>query len=105
MTGSKALNGWNYWRIARWAAAAALLLTPLIMMQISDEWRWEFGSFILAGVLIGGVGVLYELAEKATGNRAYRAGAAIALIVSLLTVWTAIVRDDGNGMDFFMAVG
>jgi hypothetical protein len=36
------------------------------------------------------------------GSRAYRAGVAVALITSFLTVWTTIVRDDGNGIGFFM---
>lgn len=38
------------------------------------------------------------------GNRAYFCGVAVALVTSLLTVWTTIVRDDGNGIGFFMLV-
>ncbi|HWU96840.1 MAG TPA: hypothetical protein VN029_14675, partial [Sphingomonas sp.] len=76
---------WNGWRIARWSVAVALLLTPLAMMQISDEWHWEAGSFVLAGIMIGGVGLLYELAERASASRVYRAGAAIALVASFLS--------------------
>jgi hypothetical protein len=74
------------------------------MMQISDEWNWSIGGFLFAGTMIGGVGLLYELAERASGSRAYRAGAAVALITSLLTIWTTIVRDDGTGMVFFLLV-
>jgi hypothetical protein len=95
---------WNYWRIARWTTALALLLTPLVMMQISDEWHWTIGSFLFAGVAIGGVGLLYELAERASGNRAYRAGVAVALVTSFLSVWATIVRDDGNGIGFFLVI-
>lgn len=94
----------NYWRIARWIGALALLLTPLLMMQISDEWHWGFGSFVFAGVMIAGVLLLYELAEKAHGSRAYRAGAAIALVTSFLSVWATIVRDDGTGMGYFLVI-
>lgn len=107
MTGSSgrvATGTWNHWRIARWTAALALLLTPLMMMQISDEWHWTIGSFIFAGAMIGGVGLLYEFAERLSGSRAYRAGAAVALVTSFLTVWTTIVRDDGNGIGFFLLV-
>jgi hypothetical protein len=39
-----------------------------------------------------------------TGSRAYRAGVAIAALTSLLTIWTTIVRDDGNGIGFFMVI-
>lgn len=35
---------------------------------------------------------------------AYRAGVALAVVTSLLTVWTTVVRDDGNGAAFFMLV-
>lgn len=38
------------------------------------------------------------------GSGAYRAGIAIAAVASFLTVWTTIVRDDGNGMGFFMVI-
>ena len=95
---------WNGWRIARWTGALALLLTPLLMMRISDEWHWTLGSFVFAGIMIGGVGVLYELAERASGSRPYRVGVAVALVASFLTVWTTIVRDDGTGMTYLMVI-
>ena len=95
---------WNSWRIARWTSALALLLTPLIMMQVSEEWHWGIGSFVAAGIMIGGVGLLYEIAERASGSRAYRAGVAVALMASFLTVWTTIVRDDGTGIGFFLLI-
>lgn len=94
----------GHWRAARWIGALALLLTPLVMMQVSEGWHWTAGSFLLAGIVIGGIGLLYELAERASESRTYRAGAAIALITSFLTVWTTIVRDDGNGIGFFMLI-
>jgi hypothetical protein len=97
-------GAWNYWRVARWTAALVLLLIPAVMMRVSTEWHWTIGSFVVAGIMIGGVGLLYELAEKASGSRAYRAGVGIALVTSVLTVWTTIVRDDGNGIGFLLAV-
>jgi hypothetical protein len=41
--------------------------------------------------------------ENAGTSRAYRGGVALALITSLLTVWTTIVRD-GHGIGFFLLV-
>ncbi len=38
------------------------------------------------------------------GSRTYRAGVAVALVTSLLTVWTTIVRDDGNAIGFFLLI-
>ena len=34
----------------------------------------------------------------------YRVGVAVAILASLLTVWTTIVRDDGNGAGYFMVI-
>jgi hypothetical protein len=39
-----------------------------------------------------------------SGSRAFYAGVAIALVTSFLTVWTTIVRDDGNGIGFLLLV-
>jgi len=39
-----------------------------------------------------------------SGNRAYRAGVAVALLASFLTVWTTIVRDDGTGIGWFLVI-
>ena len=41
---------------------------------------------------------------RGDGRPAYRAGAAVALAASFLTVWTTIVRDDGTGIGFFLVV-
>ena len=38
------------------------------------------------------------------GSWAYRAGVAVAVLTSFLTVWTTIVRDDGMGMSFFLLI-
>jgi hypothetical protein len=39
-----------------------------------------------------------------TGSWTYRAGVAVAILTSFLTVWTTIVRDDGNGAGFFLVI-
>jgi hypothetical protein len=45
-----------------------------------------------------------ELSKRASGSRAYRSGVAVALVTSFLIVWTTVVRDDGNGIGFFMLI-
>ena len=42
--------------------------------------------------------------ERTIGSRAYRAGAGIALFASFMTLWTTVVRDDGNGIGFFLLI-
>ena len=44
------------------------------------------------------------LSKQASGNRTYRAGVAVAVVTSLLTAWTTIVRDDGTGIGFFLLI-
>jgi hypothetical protein len=42
--------------------------------------------------------------EAAGSRKAFNAGVAVAVLTSLLTVWTTLVRDDGNGIGFFMLI-
>ncbi|MEO8454542.1 MAG: hypothetical protein ABI454_05225 [Sphingomicrobium sp.] len=41
---------------------------------------------------------------RGLSENAYRAGVAVALVTSFLTVWTTVVRDDGNGIGFFLLI-
>ena len=41
---------------------------------------------------------------RASRSRSYRVGVIIALVTSCATVWTTLVRDDGNGIGFFMVI-
>jgi|SRR3954453_8612250 hypothetical protein len=45
-----------------------------------------------------------KVAGQARGSGAYRSGVGIAVVTSLLAVWTTVVRDDGNGIGFFMVI-
>jgi hypothetical protein len=41
---------------------------------------------------------------EASAGWAYRAGVGVAVVTSFLTVWTTIVRDDDQGMSWFMLI-
>src|SRR4051812_21107816 len=43
-------------------------------------------------------------AAPPSGSGPYRAGVAVTLVTSFGTVWTTIVRDDGNGIGFFLLI-
>jgi hypothetical protein len=47
---------------------------------------------------------MISMTKQASGSGAYRAGVGLAVLTSFLTVWTTIVRDDGNGAGFFMLI-
>ena len=75
------------WRRAAWAAAALVLLAPLVAMQFTDEVNWTVSDFVFAGALMFGALGTYELAVRKTGNTAYRAAAGVALAATVLLLW------------------
>ena len=90
MTGQGQMTGgrrFNYWRVAGWGLAAALLLTPLVAMQFTDEVRWGPVDFAVAALLIGGLGLAFELAVRRSGSLTYRLGAVLAALNAFLLVW------------------
>jgi hypothetical protein len=68
-------------------AATALLLVPLVAMQFTDEVNWDLADFIVAGVLLFGTGLTYELAARTARPRAYRVAVGLALGAALVLVW------------------
>lgn len=77
----------SWWRVAGWSIGGLVLLLPLVAMRFTDEVNWTAGDFLFAGLLIGSVGLAYELAVRASASRAFRGGIAVALAASFLTVW------------------
>lgn len=68
-------------------ATAGLLMVPLIAMRFSEEVVWTGSDFVIAGILLGGTGMLFELALSRAGTLTYRAAAGLALVSSLFLVW------------------
>jgi hypothetical protein len=78
-------------------ATAFILLLPLVGMRISDEVNWTLTDFVIAGALLGGTGLLLELAVRKPGNIAYRAVAG-AIAVAAIVLGEA---DDAPGLVLF----
>lgn len=74
-------------RLAAWAAAALVLLLPLVAMQITDQVDWTVGDFVFAAVFLFVPLGLYEIAARATGNGPYRIGVGVALAGAVAVVW------------------
>jgi hypothetical protein len=93
----------NRLRIAAWSAAAGLLMLPAIAMQFTREVTWGPADFLVAALLIGGTGLVFELAIRARTSGAYRAGAAVALFTAFLTIWinlaVGMIGDEGNPLN------
>lgn len=67
--------------------AATILLIPLIAMQFTDEVRWDWFDFLVAGTLLTGVGAAYVLLSSRMSDVAQKVMLAIALAIGLLAVW------------------
>ena len=70
-----------------WGAAAALLATPLVAMQFTNEVQWTTGDFMFAAMMLGGVGLALELAVRISTHSSYRIGAGLGLAAGLLLIW------------------
>ncbi len=68
-------------------ATAFILLLPGLAMQFTDEVVWGLADFALAGTLLFGAGLTYELVAKKAGQRAYRAAVGVAVAAALIMVW------------------
>lgn len=80
-------RGANRWRPLIWGGAALLLLVPAIAMRFTTEVNWGPEDFIVMGALLAIACGIYELGAWLSGNTAYRAGFAIAVLAGFLTIW------------------
>jgi hypothetical protein len=78
-------------------ATAFILLLPLVAMQFTDEVAWGVADFVFAGILLGGTGLLLELATRKPGKVAYRV-AALAIGLAAIAFGEA---DDAPGLVLF----
>lgn len=96
------------WRLLGWGIAAALILLPLVAMQFTSEVHWTAEDFIFAIVMIGTVGLVFELAVRMTSNWAWRAGAACALAAAFLLVWingaVGMIGSEGNANNLLFGI-
>jgi hypothetical protein len=97
------------WRLFGWGIALAIILAPLVAMKLSAPGvNWTLSDFIFAGVLIGGTGLLFELAVRASGSWAYRGGVALALATAFLVIWingaVGIIGNEDNPANFVFLV-
>lgn len=80
-------RGGNGWRIAGWGAAAALLLTPLVAMQFTEEVNWTAFDFAVFGTMLALAGGALELVVRLTRRQAVRVVAGTAIAVAFLLAW------------------
>ena len=78
---------WNWLRVIGWSGAAVLMVLPLAAMQYTSEVRWTLTDFLVMGALLGGAGLVLELATRKAQSLFYRFGATVAVAAAFLLVW------------------
>ena len=76
------------------------MLLPLLAMQFTDEVVWDLTDFIIAGVLLFGTGLVYELVARRSEKTVYRAAFGVGLAGAFLLFWVngavGIIGNEGQ---------
>ena len=84
-----------------WAVVVALILMiPLVAMKFTEEVNWDLFDFVVAGGLLLGVGLAYELMARRSEKTVYRVAFSIGLAGALLLFWVngavGIIGNEGQ---------
>ena len=66
---------------------ASILLIPYIAMQFTDEVDWSTSDFVVAGGLVAGTALFYELIKRNASSVQNRVIATIVLLAAALLIW------------------
>ncbi len=72
------------------AVTGAILLIPIIGMQVSSEWNWNLFDFIVMGALVFGTGSLIELARHKVKSEHRRSVIIAIIVLACLYVWAEL---------------
>ena len=68
-------------------SAGILLLIPLIGMQFSNDVNWSLSDFVIAGILLFGAGLIFELILRIIKRKQTRILLVFILAAVLLLTW------------------
>lgn len=68
----------------------AILLVPLVAMRFTSEVNWGVLDFVVAGMLLAGVGSLYVLLTRNLRTIAQRSVIGGGLLLTLMLVWAEL---------------
>lgn len=87
-------------------ATGLLLLVPAIAMRFTDEVRWTASDFLVAAVLLGGLGGGVELALRLPNSVAVKIAAIVAVTSVFALIWingaVGIVGSEANPAGWFV---
>lgn len=69
---------------------AILLLIPIIAMQFTQNVNWALLDFVVAGLLLLGAGLLFELVLRKVKSLRYRIVICLAILILLFLIWAEL---------------
>ena len=70
--------------------AGLVLLIPLIAMQFTSGVKWKALDFVVAGILLFGVGLMFEFAFRKVEKLTHRIAIGGVILASFLLVWAEL---------------
>jgi uncharacterized membrane protein YecN with MAPEG domain len=67
-----------------------LLLIPLIGMQLSSDVNWSIFDFLVMGILLLFVGVLFEFVLRKVPSKKNRIALVATIIIAFLILWAEL---------------
>ncbi len=67
-----------------------LLLVPLVAMQFTNEVNWKSSDFVIMGILLLGVGLLFELVMRKVKKVSTRVIISVAILFTFLLIWAEL---------------
>lgn len=108
MTATTQTRNINWWRVARWSAAAGLLCVPAIAMRYTSEVDWTASDFVVMGVLFAAILGAYDVLASRAPSFAYRAASVLTTLGLFLLIWinlaVGIIGTEDNGANLMFAV-
>lgn len=107
MTATTQARNINWWRVARWTGAAALLCVPAVAMRYTSEVVWTASDFVVMGVLFASILGAYDFLASRAPSFAYRAASVLTTLGLFLLIWinlaVGIIGSENNDANFMFA--
>jgi hypothetical protein len=65
----------------------ALIVASILLVPLVGGANWDLFDYVVAGALLFGTGLAYELVAKRMSNKAYRCGVGLAVGAALVLTW------------------
>ena len=70
--------------------SVTLLLVPIIAMQFNDAVKWDSFDFVIAGVLLLGTGLIFELIMRKVKKRNSRIAICMILMILFFLIFVEL---------------